>query len=79
MAALALCTALADHGSVNFYRLLVWRALRASQRGTDHFQTIYQMAIRARVDRVENFSRRGGALFCSRLKETSFWDEVMKT
>jgi hypothetical protein len=79
MAALALATGLADHGSVNFYRRLVWGALRASQRGTDHFQTIYQMAIRARVDRVENFSRRGGALFVSRLKDTAFWDEIMKT
>jgi hypothetical protein len=78
MAALALCTALADHGSVNFYRALVWGALRASQRGTDHFQTIYQMAVRARVDVQENFSRRGGALFVSRLKDTRIWDEIMK-
>jgi hypothetical protein len=78
-AAQALATALADHSSVNFYRLLIWNCLRASEKGTDHFQTIYQMAIRARVDRVENFSRRGGALFVSRLKDTAFWDEVMKT
>ncbi len=79
MAALALVSALGDSRSVNFYRRLVWGALRASQRGTDHFQTIYQMAVRARVDRVDNFSRRGGALFVSRLKDTAFWDEVMKT
>jgi hypothetical protein len=78
MAALALCTALADHGSVNFYRALVWGALRASEKGLDHFQTIYQMAIRARVDVQENFSRRGGALFVSRLKDTRIWDEIMK-
>jgi hypothetical protein len=79
MAALALCTALADHGSVNFYRALVWGALRASQRGTDHFQTIYQMAIRAKVDYQESWSKKGGAVFCSRLKDTAFWDEIMKT
>jgi hypothetical protein len=79
MAALALATGLADHGSVNFYRLLVWKALRASQRGLDVFPMVYQMAIRARVDRVENFSRRGGAVFVSRLKDTAFWDEIMKT
>jgi hypothetical protein len=78
-AAQALATALADHSSVNFYRRLVWGCLRASQRGLDVFPMVYQMAIRARVDRVENFSRRGGALFCSRLKDTAFWDEVMKT
>jgi biotin operon repressor len=79
MAALALATGLADHGSVNFYRRLVWGCLRASEKGTDHFQTIYQMAIRARVDRVENFSRRGGALFVSRLKDTRIWDEIMRS
>jgi hypothetical protein len=79
MAAQALATALADHSSVNFYRRLVWGALKASQRGTDHFQTIYQMAIRARVDRVDNFSRRGGALFVSRLRQTAFWDEIMRS
>jgi hypothetical protein len=79
LAAQALATALADHSSVNFYRLLIWNCLRASQRGLDVFPMVYQMAIRARVDRVENFSRRGGALFVSRLKDTAFWDEVMKT
>ncbi len=79
LAAQALATALADHGSVNFYRRLVWRALQASQRGLDYFPTVYQMAVRARVDRVENFSRRGGAVFCSRLKETAFWDEIMRS
>jgi hypothetical protein len=79
LAAQALATALADHSSVNFYRLLIWNCLRASQRGLDVFPMVYQMAIRARVDRVENFSRRGGALFVSRLKDTAFWDEIMKT
>jgi hypothetical protein len=78
-AAQALATALADHSSVNFYRRLVWRALRASQRGLDVFPMVYQMAVRARVDVQENFSRRGGAVFCSRLKDTAFWDEIMKT
>lgn len=79
MAAQALATALGDSRSVNFYRRLVWRCLSASQQGRDYFPTVYQMAIRARVDRVENFSRRGGAVFCSRLKDTAFWDEIMKT
>jgi hypothetical protein len=79
LAAQALSEALADSRSVNFYRRLVWGALKASQRGTDHFQTIYQMAIRARVDRVENFSRKGGAVFVSRLKETRIWDEIMRS
>ncbi len=79
LAAQALATALADHSSVNFYRRLVWRLLKASEKGTDYFPMVYQMAVRARVDVQENFSRRGGALFVSRLKDTAFWDEIMKT
>jgi hypothetical protein len=75
--ATALSQALADSTSLNFYRLIVWRALRASQQGRDYFQMIYQMAIRARVDVQENFARKGGALFVSRLKKTDFWDELM--
>jgi hypothetical protein len=79
LAAFALATALADHSSVNFYRLLVWNCLRASQRGTDYFQMIYQIAIRARVDVQENFSRKGGAVFVSRLKQTEFWEWVINS
>jgi hypothetical protein len=79
LAAHSLATALADAKSINWYRLLVWRALRASQGQVDHFQMVYNMAIRARVDLVENFSRKGGAVFTSRLKQTDFWDEIMKT
>lgn len=79
MAALALATGLADHGSVNFYRLLVWRLLKASEKGTDHFQTVYQMAVRARVDVQENFSRKGGAVLVSRLKQAGLYDEILQT
>jgi hypothetical protein len=79
LAALALATGLADHSSVNFYRRLVWGALKASQRGLDYFPTVYQMAIRARVDVQENFSRRGGALFVSRLKQAGLYDEILQT
>ncbi len=79
MAALALATGLADHSSVNFYRRLVWGLLRANQRGLDYFPMVYQMAIRAKVDYQESWSKKGGAVFCSRLKDTEFWDEVMKT
>jgi hypothetical protein len=78
LAAQALATALADQRSVNFYRLIVWNALRASQRGVDLFPMLYQVAIRARVDVQENWSRKGGAVFTSRLKQTEFWDELMR-
>ncbi len=78
LAAQALATALADQRSVNFYRLIVWNALKASQRGLDLFPMLYQVAIRARVDVQENWSRKGGAVFTSRLKQTDYWDELMR-
>jgi DNA-binding Lrp family transcriptional regulator len=78
LAASALSQALADHASVDFYRLLVWRCLRANQRGLDVFPMVYQIAIRARVDVQENFSRKGGAVFVSRLKAAPWFDEVMR-
>ncbi len=78
LAAQALATALADQRSVNFYRLIVWNALKASQRGVDLFQVLYQVAIRARVDVRENWSRKGGAVFTSRLKQADYWDELMR-
>jgi hypothetical protein len=78
LAAQALATALADKRSVNFYRLILWNALKASQRGLDLFPMIYHLAIRARVDVQENWARKGGAVFTSRLKQTEFWDELMR-
>jgi hypothetical protein len=79
MAASALATALADHGSMNFYRMIVWRCLRASQRGLDPFSMLYNLAVRSRVDLQENWSRKGGAVFCDRLKRTGYWDELMRS
>jgi DNA-binding Lrp family transcriptional regulator len=78
LAAQALATALADQRSVNFYRLILWNALKASKRGVDLFPMLYQVAIRARVDVQENWSRKGGAVFTSRLKQTDYWDELMR-
>jgi hypothetical protein len=79
MAALALVSALGDSRSVNFYRRLVWGALRAAQCGTDHFQTIYQMTVRAKVDYQESWSKKGGAVFISRLKQAGLYEEIMNT
>jgi hypothetical protein len=79
MAALALVSALGDSRSVNFYRRLVWGALRASQRGTDYFQMIYNMAIKAKVDYQESWSKKGGAVFVSRLKQAGLYDEILQT
>jgi hypothetical protein len=79
LAAVALAVSLSDHGSTDFYRLLVWRCLRASQRGLDVFPVLYQMAIRARVDVQEGFARRGGALLVSRLRQAGLLDEILQT
>lgn len=76
-AAVSLAVSLADHSSTDFYRLLVWRCLRLSKEGLDVFPRVYQMAVRARVDLLEGFSRCGGAVFTSRLKEASWYEQVM--
>jgi DNA-binding Lrp family transcriptional regulator len=80
LAAESLATALADHASVNFYRLLVWRALRASQRGLDVFPMIYQMALRVqRSDIADGFARKPGALFVSRLKQADLLPDLLRS
>jgi hypothetical protein len=79
-AARALAQGLADTKSLNFYRLLVWRCLRANQRGLDYFQQVYQMALRVqRADIAEGWAVKGGAVFVSRLKQTGLLDELMQT
>jgi hypothetical protein len=78
-AATALSQALADSRSINFYRLLVWNAYRASQGTMDYFQVIYQMVIRAQVDLREGFARKAGALLVSRLKQAGILEELMQT
>jgi hypothetical protein len=78
-AATALSQALADSRSVNFYRRIVWGALRASQAGTDYFQVIYNMVVRAQVDLQEGFARKAGALFCSRLKAAGLYDDLLRS
>jgi DNA-binding transcriptional ArsR family regulator len=77
LAANSMASALNDHGSTNFYCYLIWNLLRLSdkQQG-DYFQQVYQMAVRARVDRQEGFARRAGALFCSRLKQAPWYERL---
>lgn len=78
LAAQALSQALIDHSSVNFYRRLLWQLLRRfDATGQDMFYPVYLMAQRARTDVSEGFSRKGGAVFVSRLKQTNFYECVM--
>jgi DNA-binding transcriptional ArsR family regulator len=75
-AARALAQHLTDEGSLNFYRYLVWQLLRLHQQGRDYVMAVYQMVLRANADHREGFARKPGALFVSRLKASSIWEEI---
>jgi DNA-binding transcriptional ArsR family regulator len=79
LAAQALAQALSDRGSTDFYRKLLHAVLRRlDATGEDHSYSVYLAAQRAAVDVQEGFARRPGALFTSRLKRASWFDEVMR-
>ena len=75
-AARALAQHLTDEGSLNFYRYLVWQLLRLHQQGRDYVLAVYQMVLRASADHREGFARKPGALFVSRLKACTLWEEL---
>jgi hypothetical protein len=78
LAALALAQALSDQSSVSWYQKLLWQLLRRfDATGDDYSYQVYLMAQRAKTDNLEGFSRRAGALFCSRLKQADFYDWIM--
>ncbi len=78
LAAQALAQALADQNSVSWYQKLLWQLLRRfDATGDDYTYQVYLMAQRAKTDNLEGFSRRAGALFCSRLKQADFYDWIM--
>lgn len=74
----ALASALGDAGSLGWYRRLLWQLLRRfDATGEDYSYQVYLMALRARTDRSEGFARRAGALFVSRLKQASWFSEMI--
>lgn len=78
-AARALAAGLRDTGSLMFYRWLLWQLLRLEAAGkAAPWYMVYEQARRASVDASEGFARRPGALFTSRLKQSPWWDEVMR-
>lgn len=78
LAAQALSEALGDRAGENFYRRLLWQLLRRfDATGDDYSYSVYLAAQRARTDAQEDFARRPGALFVSRLKTAPWFDEVM--
>lgn len=79
LAAEALSQALADQQGTNWYRKLLWQLLRRfDATGEDYSYQVYLMATRSRTDALEGFARKPGALFNSRIKEASWYDEIMK-
>jgi biotin operon repressor len=79
LAAVALAQALNDARSTGWYQKLLWQLLRRfDATGEDYSYQVYLAAQRARVDTLEGFARRPGALFVSRLKGAPWWDEVMR-
>lgn len=78
LAAEALAQALIDHNGLNYYQKLLWQLLRRfDATGEDYSYSVYLMAQRARADVLEGFSRKGGAMFVSRLKQVDFYDWIM--
>ncbi len=75
-AARAIAQHLTDEGSLNFYRYLVWQLLRLHQQGRNYVLSVYQMILRAGTDLTEGFARKPGALFVSRLKACTLWNEL---
>lgn len=78
-AARALSVGLGDSGGLMFYRWLLWQLLRAAERHqAAPWHQVYEQARRARADAAEGFARKPGALFVSRLKQTPWWDDIVR-
>ncbi len=78
LAAEALTQALSDSASVSWYQKLLWQLLRRSDAtGEDYSYQVYLIAQRAKTDVLEGFSRRGGAVFVSRLKQADWYEWAM--
>jgi DNA-binding transcriptional ArsR family regulator len=81
-AAKAISSVLNDNSSHRFYMAVLWGLTKLRDRGAgDYFGTLHLMISRCSADVTEGFARdgNGGKLLVSRLKETAFWDEIMKT
>jgi hypothetical protein len=79
LASQALAQALGDQSSVSWYQKLLWQLLRRfDATGDDYSYSVYLAAQRAKTDNLENFARKPGALFTSRVKQAPWFDEVMR-
>jgi hypothetical protein len=81
-AAKAMSVALNDSRSTRFYMAVLWGLTKLRDRSAgDYFGTLHTMISRCAADVLEGFAHdgNGGALLVARLKQTTFWDEIMKT
>ena len=82
-AARAVAAALGDSGGLNFYRLILWNALRIHDRGPGGADSIwywiYEQVGRAQTDAAEGFARSPGALFTSRLVSAPWYERLRHT
>jgi hypothetical protein len=81
-AAKAMSAVLNDNGSHRFYMAVLWGLTKLRDRGAgDYFATLHLMISRCSADVTEGFARdgNGGKLLVSRIKETAFWDEIMRS
>jgi hypothetical protein len=77
LAAQAMAQALNDAKSTSWYQKLLWQLLRRfDATGDDYSYQVYLMAVRARTDHLEGFSK-GAGLFVSRLQTAGWYEWVM--
>ncbi len=67
---------LADTSNINFYRWLLWQALRLYWQKEDVFFALYQALRRVQIDQREGYALKPGALFVSRLKQMEMWERL---
>ncbi len=79
-AARAMAAALRDSGGLNYFRLVLWNALRLTDRGDGGADSIwfwlFEQVGRAQADAAEGFARSPGALFTSRLVSAPWYERL---
>lgn len=78
-AARAIGAALGDAGGTMFWRWLLWQMVRLEASGVAApWYMLYEQVRRAQADKHEGFAKKPGALLASRLKNSPWWDAVMR-
>jgi hypothetical protein len=74
----ALAQGFLDGNNINFWRKLLWQAIKCDHKGTGILQKLSSTLTRLMVD-VEEWQglRSPGALLVARLKQAGLWDELI--